>query len=107
MAGTGEHGVGLGKREFLVEELGAGTVALMKAIKRTVDPAGLFNPGKVSLVMLPSTCFHFQSCILTTTVRNLGVTEVILVRSETQNRVCSSFYQGEGMREMESARAGN
>ncbi|KAF7376921.1 FAD-binding protein [Mycena sanguinolenta] len=44
---TGEHGVGLGKREFLVEELGAGTVALMKAIKRTVDPAGLFNPGKL------------------------------------------------------------
>ncbi|KAJ6483987.1 FAD-linked oxidase-like protein [Mycena sanguinolenta] len=44
---TGEHGVGLGKREFLVEELGPGTVALMKAIKRTVDPAGLFNPGKL------------------------------------------------------------
>ncbi|KAF8170891.1 FAD-linked oxidase-like protein [Mycena galopus ATCC 62051] len=44
---TGEHGVGLGKREFLVEELGAGTVALMKAIKRTVDPLGLFNPGKL------------------------------------------------------------
>ncbi|KAF8157423.1 FAD-linked oxidase-like protein [Mycena galopus ATCC 62051] len=44
---TGEHGVGLGKREFLVEELGAGTVALMKAIKRTVDPLGLMNPGKL------------------------------------------------------------
>jgi hypothetical protein len=47
-AGTGEHGVGIGKRDFLVEELGAGTVALMKAIKRTVDPLGLLNPGKVS-----------------------------------------------------------
>ncbi|KAJ6571390.1 FAD-linked oxidase-like protein [Mycena capillaripes] len=44
---TGEHGVGIGKREFLVEELGAGTVALMKAIKRTIDPLGLFNPGKL------------------------------------------------------------
>ncbi|KAJ7648525.1 FAD-linked oxidase-like protein [Mycena rosella] len=44
---TGEHGVGVGKREFLVEELGAGTVALMKSIKRTVDPLGLFNPGKL------------------------------------------------------------
>ncbi|KAJ7752387.1 FAD-linked oxidase-like protein [Mycena metata] len=44
---TGEHGVGVGKREFLVEELGAGTVGLMKAIKRTVDPLGLFNPGKL------------------------------------------------------------
>ncbi|KAJ7151823.1 FAD-linked oxidase-like protein [Mycena crocata] len=44
---TGEHGVGVGKREFLVEELGAGTVALMKTIKRAVDPLGLFNPGKL------------------------------------------------------------
>ncbi|KAJ7320844.1 FAD-linked oxidase-like protein [Mycena albidolilacea] len=44
---TGEHGVGIGKRDFLVEELGAGTVALMKAIKRTVDPLGLLNPGKL------------------------------------------------------------
>ncbi|KAJ7614431.1 FAD-linked oxidase-like protein [Roridomyces roridus] len=45
---TGEHGVGIGKREFLVEELGEGTVALMKSIKRTLDPLGLMNPGKVS-----------------------------------------------------------
>ncbi|KAJ7763968.1 FAD-linked oxidase-like protein [Mycena maculata] len=44
---TGEHGVGISKREFLVEELGAGTVVLMKAIKRTIDPLGLFNPGKL------------------------------------------------------------
>ncbi|KAJ6450786.1 FAD-linked oxidase-like protein [Mycena sanguinolenta] len=44
---TGEHGVGIGKREFLVQELGKGTVALMKTIKRAVDPLGLFNPGKV------------------------------------------------------------
>ncbi|KAF7351885.1 FAD-binding protein [Mycena venus] len=44
---TGEHGVGIGKREYLVEELGAGTVALMKSIKRTIDPLGLLNPGKL------------------------------------------------------------
>ncbi|KAF9474412.1 hypothetical protein BDN70DRAFT_884839 [Pholiota conissans] len=44
---TGEHGVGLGKREYLVEELGEGTVELMKTIKRAVDPLGLFNPGKL------------------------------------------------------------
>ncbi|KAJ7738060.1 FAD-binding domain-containing protein [Mycena maculata] len=44
---TGEHGVGISKREFLVEELGAGTVGLMKAIKSTIDPLGLFNPGKL------------------------------------------------------------
>lgn len=46
-AGSGEHGVGIGKKEFLTEELGKGTVELMKKIKRTVDPLGLFNPGKV------------------------------------------------------------
>jgi len=44
---TGEHGVGIGKREFLVEELGAGTVALMKTIKRAIDPLGIMNPGKL------------------------------------------------------------
>ena len=46
-SGTGEHGVGIGKRDYLYEELGEGTVELMKAIKRTIDPLGLFNPGKV------------------------------------------------------------
>ncbi|KAH8992583.1 FAD-linked oxidase-like protein [Lactarius hatsudake] len=45
---TGEHGVGIGKKEFMVEELGAGTVALMKTIKRAIDPLGIMNPGKVS-----------------------------------------------------------
>lgn len=50
--GTGEHGVGLGKKEFLIEELGLGTVELMKTIKRAIDPLGLFNPGKVLLLPL-------------------------------------------------------
>ncbi|KAI0315833.1 FAD-binding domain-containing protein [Amylostereum chailletii] len=44
---TGEHGVGVGKREYLNAELGEGTVKLMKAIKDTLDPLGLFNPGKL------------------------------------------------------------
>ncbi|KAJ3998891.1 FAD-linked oxidase-like protein [Lentinula boryana] len=44
---TGEHGVGLGKKQYLVEELGAGTVELMKTVKRALDPLGLFNPGKL------------------------------------------------------------
>ncbi|TDL17853.1 hypothetical protein BD410DRAFT_753866 [Rickenella mellea] len=44
---TGEHGVGIGKKEYLVEELGDGTVELMKTIKRTLDPLNLFNPGKL------------------------------------------------------------
>ncbi|KAG2108407.1 FAD-linked oxidase-like protein [Suillus discolor] len=44
---TGEHGVGIGKREYLYEELGEGTVELMRSVKRTLDPLGLFNPGKL------------------------------------------------------------
>jgi D-lactate dehydrogenase (cytochrome) len=47
--GTGEHGVGIGKKEFLVEELGEGTVGLMKTIKRAIDPLGIMNPGKVCI----------------------------------------------------------
>ena len=46
-AGTGEHGVGLGKRKYLYEELGTGTVEVMKTVKRALDPYNLFNPGKV------------------------------------------------------------
>jgi D-lactate dehydrogenase (cytochrome) len=49
IVGTGEHGVGIGKKEYLVEELGAGTVKLMRTIKDAIDPLGLFNPGKVSI----------------------------------------------------------
>ena len=48
---TGEHGVGMGKRDYLYEELGEGTVELMKTIKKAVDPLNLFNPGKVRVIM--------------------------------------------------------
>ena len=46
---TGEHGVGLMKREHLIEETGADAVATMRALKRALDPKGLMNPGKVFL----------------------------------------------------------
>ncbi|MBE2213486.1 MAG: FAD-binding protein [Opitutaceae bacterium] len=44
---TGEHGVGLAKKPFLRRQLGNASYALLKAIKRTLDPDGLLNPGKV------------------------------------------------------------
>lgn len=49
LKGTGEHGVGIGKKEYLTQELGQGTVELMWVIKRAIDPDNLFNPGKVCL----------------------------------------------------------
>jgi D-lactate dehydrogenase (cytochrome) len=44
---TGEHGVGFGKRDYLVEELGTEAVDLMRTLKDALDPKGLFNPGKI------------------------------------------------------------
>ena len=43
---TGEHGIGIGKRQFMALEHGPG-YDLMKAIKNLVDPKGLMNPGKI------------------------------------------------------------
>ncbi|GAB2742276.1 FAD-linked oxidase C-terminal domain-containing protein [Melaminivora jejuensis] len=44
---TGEHGVGIHKMGFLVDEAGAGAVAMMRAIKQALDPQGILNPGKI------------------------------------------------------------
>jgi D-lactate dehydrogenase (cytochrome) len=46
---TGEHGVGIGKREALLAEVGEEGMAAMRAIKRALDPLDLLNPGKVLL----------------------------------------------------------
>ena len=43
---TGEHGIGLGKQDWLVEELGE-TVDLMRTVKRALDPQNVLNPGKI------------------------------------------------------------
>ncbi|MBS0390043.1 MAG: FAD-binding protein [Proteobacteria bacterium] len=44
---TGEHGVGVHKMGFLVDEAGAGAVDMMRAIKRALDPQNILNPGKI------------------------------------------------------------
>ena len=43
----GEHGVGMGKKEFLREELGPDTIGVMRSIKKSLDPHWLLNPGKI------------------------------------------------------------
>lgn len=44
---TGEHGVGLHKMDFLIEEHGADAIGLMRSIKHAFDPNNIMNPGKI------------------------------------------------------------
>lgn len=44
---TGEHGVGLLKRPGLAAELSPAVLALHRAVKNALDPAGILNPGKI------------------------------------------------------------
>ena len=47
---SGEHGIGLTKRDYLAANLGETPVALMRAIKTALDPKGILNPGKIFTV---------------------------------------------------------
>ena len=44
---TGEHGIGEGKKHFLVPEFGEAAVGAMRTLKRAFDPDDIMNPGKV------------------------------------------------------------
>jgi D-lactate dehydrogenase (cytochrome) len=44
---TGEHGIGVGKIDSLMEEAGETSVAVMRSIKAALDPNGILNPGKI------------------------------------------------------------
>ena len=44
---TGEHGVGIGKRDYMVLEHGEPAIAIMRKIKQAIDPGNILNPGKI------------------------------------------------------------
>ena len=44
---TGEHGIGLHKQGFLIDETGEGAVEVMRCLKRALDPMNIMNPGKI------------------------------------------------------------
>jgi D-lactate dehydrogenase len=44
---SGEHGIGVAKRDFMAQAFSPATLATMRAIKQALDPDGILNPGKV------------------------------------------------------------
>ena len=44
---SGEHGIGIAKKDYLARQIGPGGVAVMKRIKDAFDPDGILNPGKI------------------------------------------------------------
>ena len=44
---SGEHGIGIHKAEFIIQELGRRQVEVFKSIKQAIDPKGIMNPGKI------------------------------------------------------------
>jgi D-lactate dehydrogenase len=44
---SGEHGIGIAKRDFMPLALSAETLGLMHGVKQAFDPDGILNPGKL------------------------------------------------------------
>ncbi|HWR31529.1 MAG TPA: FAD-linked oxidase C-terminal domain-containing protein [Negativicutes bacterium] len=44
---SGEHGIGITKKPYIVKALGEAGVAALKAVKQALDPKGILNPGKI------------------------------------------------------------
>ena len=57
---SGEHGIGLAKKEYLARQIGSGGVKVMKRIKQAFDPKGILNPGKIFADDDPCTKPHIE-----------------------------------------------
>ena len=44
---TGEHGIGLAKKEFLPKFAGEAQMRVMRELRTALDPKGILNPGKM------------------------------------------------------------
>lgn len=44
---SGEHGIGISKKQYLIDDLGDTLITLQKQIKQVFDPKGILNPGKL------------------------------------------------------------
>ena len=44
---SGEHGIGLAKRDFMEQAIDPATLDVMRGLKRVFDPDGILNPGKL------------------------------------------------------------
>jgi glycolate oxidase len=44
---SGEHGIGLLKKQFMEMDVGPEALRVMRAIKNALDPLGIMNPGKI------------------------------------------------------------
>jgi D-lactate dehydrogenase len=44
---SGEHGIGVAKRDYMAQAFDTATLDAMRAVKRALDPDGILNPGKV------------------------------------------------------------
>ena len=44
---TGEHGIGMGKKNLLMKQFGHEGIKVMKNLKNALDPLNIMNPGKI------------------------------------------------------------
>ena len=58
---TGEHGAGPAKKKFLPMALGDQSINLARQLKKSLDPKGILNPGKIFDPLTPARCASLKS----------------------------------------------